>query len=58
MEIKFQECAEICHTGQTSIEHRSNRFDLSKSKSGPPDLSGLFTGFQSHLLDLSGIGLD
>jgi hypothetical protein len=51
-EIKFQECAKICHTG---IEHR---LDLSKSKFGPPDLSGPFTGFQSRLLDISGIGLD
>jgi hypothetical protein len=32
--------------------------DLSKSKFGPPDLSGPFISFQSHLPDLSGIGLD
>jgi hypothetical protein len=44
-ETKFQECAEICHTSQTGIEHRSDRLDLSKSKSGPPDLSGPFTDF-------------
>jgi hypothetical protein len=31
---KFQECAEICHTGQTGIEHQSDRLDLSKNKSG------------------------
>jgi hypothetical protein len=49
---KFQEYAEICHTGQTGIAHWSDRFDLSKSKSGP------FTGFQSRLPDMSGIGLD
>jgi hypothetical protein len=46
------------HTGQTGIAHRSDRFDLSKSKSSLPDLSGPFTGFQSRLLDMSGIGLD
>jgi hypothetical protein len=57
-ETKFQEYAEICHTGQTGIEHRSDWFDLSKSKSDPPDMSSPFTGFQSHLPDMSGIGLD
>jgi hypothetical protein len=57
-ETKFQECAEIYHTGQTGIEHRSDRLDLSKSKSGPPDLSGPFTSFQSRVPDMSGIGLD
>jgi hypothetical protein len=34
-EIKFQECAKICHTGQIGIEHQSDRLDLSKSMSGP-----------------------
>ena len=33
-ETKFQECAEICPTGQTGIAHRSDRLDLSQSKSG------------------------
>jgi hypothetical protein len=28
-------CAKICHIGQTGIEHRADRFDLSKSLSGP-----------------------
>jgi hypothetical protein len=51
-------CAEIYHTGQTSIEHRSDRLDLSKSKFGPLDMSGSFTDFQSRLPDMSGIGLD
>jgi hypothetical protein len=55
---KFQKCAKICHTSQTGIEHRSDRLDLSKSKSSPLDLSSLFIGFQSHLPDVSGIGLD
>jgi hypothetical protein len=55
---KFQECVEICYTGQTGIEHQSDRLDLSKSKSDPLDLSGPFTGFQSYLPDLSGIVLD
>jgi hypothetical protein len=40
------------------LVHRSDRLDLSKSKFGPPDLSGPFIGFQSHLPDMSGIGLD
>jgi hypothetical protein len=42
-EIKFQECTKICHTDQTGIAHRSDHFNLSKSKSGPPDLSDPFT---------------
>jgi hypothetical protein len=57
-ETKFPECAEICHTGQTGIEHRSDWLDLSKSKSSPPDLFGPFTGFQSRLPDMTDIGLD
>jgi hypothetical protein len=28
-ETKFQECAEICPTGQTDIAHRSDRLDVS-----------------------------
>jgi hypothetical protein len=51
-ETKFQECAEIGHTGQIGIAHRSDRFDLSKSKSGS------FTDFQSCLLNVSSIELD
>jgi hypothetical protein len=50
--------SEICHTGPTGIEHRSDWLDLPKSKSGPSDLSDPFTGFQSRLPDMSGIRLD
>ena len=46
-ETKFHECAEICHTGQTSIEHQSDRLDLSKSLSGP------LAGFQRLWPDMS-----
>jgi hypothetical protein len=55
---KFQEYVEICHTSQTGIAHWSDQFDLSKSKSGPSDLSDPFIGLQSRLSDMSDIGLD
>jgi hypothetical protein len=48
----------VLNTGQTGVEHQSNRLDLSKSKPGAPDLSGPFIGFQSHLLDMPVIGLN
>jgi hypothetical protein len=48
----------VWNTSQTGMEHQSDRLDLSKSKSSPPDLFSPFTGFQSRLPDMSGIGLD
>jgi hypothetical protein len=53
-EIKFQECAKIYPTNQTSIAHRSDQVDLFQNKSGPPDLSDPFTRFQRYFLDMSG----
>jgi hypothetical protein len=37
---------------------RSDQLDLSQSMSGPLDLSSPFTGFQRHLPDMSGHGLN
>jgi hypothetical protein len=47
-ETKFQECAEICPTGQTGIAHWSGRLTLSDP----------FTRFQRYLPDLSGLRPD
>jgi hypothetical protein len=41
----------VLNNGQTGLTYP-------RAKSSPPDLSDPFTGFQSHLPDMSGIRLD
>jgi hypothetical protein len=52
--IKRNQISRVCW----NLTYRSDRLDLSQSKSGPLDLSGPFTRFQRLFSDLSGLRPD
>ncbi len=54
----FEDNPHVSAISNDKMSNWSDRCTLPQNKSDPPDLSGLFIGFQRHLPDLSGLGPD